>query len=93
MMISYDYYLFCQSISGGQSLAEILLGQGNEQAPHSEELLHRGSSLNKVFNVSAFLYVNSLLPGSFFVALSYSFYYFDNSVEQNRFCNNVRHIG
>ncbi|KAK6269615.1 hypothetical protein POUND7_006720 [Theobroma cacao] len=43
-----------QSISGGQSLAEILLGQGNEQAPHSEELLLRGSSLNKMIKLITF---------------------------------------
>ncbi|XVF03810.1 hypothetical protein REPUB_Repub05bG0025000 [Reevesia pubescens] len=43
-----------QSISGGRSLAEILLGQGNEQSPRSKELLLRGSSLNKMIKVITF---------------------------------------
>ncbi|XP_022716864.1 1,4-alpha-glucan-branching enzyme 3, chloroplastic/amyloplastic isoform X2 [Durio zibethinus] len=43
-----------QSISGGRSLAEILLGQGNEKAPHSKELLLRGSSLLKMIKLITF---------------------------------------
>ncbi|OMP04391.1 hypothetical protein COLO4_09700 [Corchorus olitorius] len=43
-----------QSISGGRSLAEILLGQGNEQAPLSDELLRRGSSLIKMIKLITF---------------------------------------
>ncbi|XVE50704.1 hypothetical protein DITRI_Ditri01bG0184600 [Diplodiscus trichospermus] len=43
-----------QSISGGRSLAEILLGQGIEQAPKSMELLLRGSSLHKMIKLITF---------------------------------------
>ncbi|PPS09021.1 hypothetical protein GOBAR_AA11619 [Gossypium barbadense] len=43
-----------QSISGGQSLAEILLSQGNDKAPQSNELLLRGSSLLKMIKLITF---------------------------------------
>ncbi|PPD79316.1 hypothetical protein GOBAR_DD23757 [Gossypium barbadense] len=43
-----------QSISGGQSLAEILLSQGNDKAPQSNELLLRGSSLLKMTKLITF---------------------------------------
>ncbi|XP_038996187.1 1,4-alpha-glucan-branching enzyme 3, chloroplastic/amyloplastic [Hibiscus syriacus] len=43
-----------QSISGGRSLAEILLGQGNDRGPQSNELLLRGSSLLKMIKLITF---------------------------------------
>ncbi|MBA0776883.1 hypothetical protein Gotri_011824, partial [Gossypium trilobum] len=43
-----------KSISGGQSLAEILLSQGNDKAPQSNELLLRGSSLLKMTKLITF---------------------------------------
>lgn len=43
-----------QSISGGQSLAEILLSQGNDKAPQSNELLLRGSSSLKMIKLITF---------------------------------------
>lgn len=46
--IKFSCLLFVQSISGGQSFAEILFGEREGQSPESTDLLLRGLSLHKV---------------------------------------------
>lgn len=75
--LSYFFFLV-QSISGGRSFAEILLGNMEEQSLESTEFLQRGISLHKVslkapFPLSSFPQIFEFFKGIYVLFIIYLF--------------------